>query len=162
MRHGFLYDERIQDLLDAHFCVSLSLRSLDLHSTHIVGLWMFSSRDRISLSFVWLNKTTTSTIDPTMPAHRIYIDVRVNMHIYSETYIQSVSPLVCVAVCCNMLQCVEVCCSVLQQCVAACCRVLQCAVVRCRVLQCVAVCCSALQCVAVCYTLQCIIHVAVL
>jgi len=47
--------------------------------------------------------------------------------------------LLCVVVCCCLLDCVAVCCSVLQ-CVAVCCSVLQC----------VAVCCSALQCVAVC------------
>jgi len=41
--------------------------------------------------------------------------------------------------------CVAVCCSVLQ-CVAACCSVVQCVAVWCSVLQCVAVCCSVLQC----------------
>ena len=40
-----------------------------------------------------------------------------------------------------MLLCVAVCCSVLQ-CVAVCCSVLQCVAVCCRLLQCVAVCCS--------------------
>ena len=33
--------------------------------------------------------------------------------------------VLCVAVCCSVLQCVAVCCSVLQ-CVAVCCRLLQC------------------------------------
>ena len=56
--------------------------------------------------------------------------------------------VVCVAVCCSVLQCVAVCCSVLQ-CVAVCCSVLQCIAVCCSVLQCVAVCCSVLQCTAV-------------
>jgi len=45
--------------------------------------------------------------------------------------------LLCVAMCCNVLQCVEVCCSVLHR-VAACCSMLQ------RVLQRVAMCCSGL------------------
>jgi len=57
--------------------------------------------------------------------------------------------LLCVAVCCSVLQCVAVCCSVVQ-CVAVCYRVLQCVTVRCSALQCVAVCYSVLQCVAVC------------
>jgi len=35
--------------------------------------------------------------------------------------------LLCVALCCSVLQCVAVCCSVLQ-CVAVCCSVLQCVV----------------------------------
>jgi len=52
--------------------------------------------------------------------------------------------LLCVAVCCSVLQCVAVCCSVLQ-CVAVCCSVLQCVAV-CSVLQCAAVRCSVLQC----------------
>jgi len=85
--------------------------------------------------------------------------------------------LVCVAICCSVLQCVAVCCSVLQ-CVAVCCSVLQrkryralpigslfiagvggvvcrclsqCVPVCCSVLQRVAACCSVLQRVAVCY-----------
>ena len=45
--------------------------------------------------------------------------------------------VVCVAVCCSVLQCVAVCCSVLQ-----------CGTVCCSMVQCVAVCCSVLQCVA--------------
>ena len=45
--------------------------------------------------------------------------------------------------------CLAVCCSVLQ-CVAVRCSALQCVAVRCSALQCVAVCCSVLQCVAVC------------
>ena len=62
--------------------------------------------------------------------------------------------VVCVAVCCSVLQCVAVCCSVLQ-----CeCRVSHMILVSSEscikvhvlsVLQCVAVCCSVLQCVAV-------------
>jgi len=86
--------------------------------------------------------------------------------------------LLCVAVCCSVLQCVAVCCSVLQcvavccsdvecpalsssllQCVAACCRqsrhvsnllqgVSVAVVCCCSVLQCAAVCCSVLHCVA--------------
>jgi len=47
--------------------------------------------------------------------------------------------LICVALCCSVLQCVAVCCSALQ-----------CVVLRCSVLQCVAVCCSALHCDATC------------
>jgi len=88
----------------------------------------------------------------------------------SENDYEVVSML-CVAVCCRVLQCVAGCCSVLQ-CVAGCCRVLPCIVashdaaerfrafrerlqgsqyvVCCRVLQGVAVCCSLLQDVAVC------------
>ena len=46
--------------------------------------------------------------------------------------------VLCVAVCCIVLQCVAVCCSVLQ-CVAVCCSVLQCVAECCRVLQSVAV-----------------------
>ena len=57
--------------------------------------------------------------------------------------------LICVAVCCSVLQCVAVCCSVLQR-VAVCCSVLQCVAVCCSILQCVVVCSSVLQCVAVC------------
>jgi len=78
--------------------------------------------------------------------------------------------VVCVAVCCSVLQCVAVCCSVLQRvqtckCVAdmhecgrgSCCSVLQCDAVCCSVLQYVAVCCSGLQWVAVCCSvLQCV------
>jgi len=56
--------------------------------------------------------------------------------------------LLCVAVCCGVLQCGAVCCSVLQ-CVAVCCSVLQCVAVCCSSL----VCCSVLQCVAVCCSL---------
>ena len=37
--------------------------------------------------------------------------------------------VLCVAVCCSVLQCVAVCCSVLK-CVAVCCSVLQCVVVK--------------------------------
>ena len=48
--------------------------------------------------------------------------------------------VLCVAVCCSMLQYVAVCCSMLQY-VAVCCSMLQY----------VAVCCSVLQCVAVCF-----------
>ena len=44
--------------------------------------------------------------------------------------------MLCVAVCCSVLQCVAVCCSASQY-----------VAVGCSVLQCVAVCCSALQCV---------------
>jgi len=57
--------------------------------------------------------------------------------------------LMCVDVCCNLLQCVTVCCSVLR-CVTVCSSVLQCVAVCLSVLRCVAVCCSVLQCVAVC------------
>ena len=39
-------------------------------------------------------------------------------------------------------------------CVAVCCSVLQCVAVYCSVLQCVAVCCSVLQCVAVCCSMS--------
>jgi len=55
--------------------------------------------------------------------------------------------ILCVAVCCSVLQCVAVCCSVLQliksflnkpTCVAVCCGVLLCVAVCCRVRQCVA------------------------
>jgi len=71
------------------------------------------------------------------------------------------SGIVCVAVCCSVLQCVAVCCRVLQ-CVAVCCGVLQTTSQRSalelflRVTQthfkdCGAVCCSVLQCVAVCH-----------
>ena len=42
--------------------------------------------------------------------------------------------IICVAVCCSVLQCVAVCCSVLQG-VAGCCSVLQCVAVCCSVLQ---------------------------
>jgi len=59
----------------------------------------------------------------------------------SASFIRALS-LLCVAVCCSVLQCVAVCCSVLQ-CVAVC---LQWVAVCCSVL---AVRCSALQCVAV-------------
>jgi len=70
--------------------------------------------------------------------------------------------LLCVAVCCSVLQCVAVCCSVYESplhppasCAHSkiwvmCCSVLQCVAVCCSVLQCVAVCCSVLQCVALC------------
>jgi len=69
--------------------------------------------------------------------------------------------LVCVAVCCSVLQCVAVCCSVLQ-CVAVCCSVSSFSVkhdsvhddalqdmttYRIVIIVCVAVCCSVLQCV---------------
>ena len=90
------------------------------------------------------------------------------------------SGIVCVAVCCSVLQCVAVCCRVLQ-CVAVCCGVLQttsqrsalelflrvtqthfkdrgavcCSVLQCAtVAQCVAVCYIVLQCVAVCCSVQ--------
>jgi len=73
--------------------------------------------------------------------------------------------VLCVAVCCSVLQCVAVCCSVLQ-CLAVSCSVLQC-VAQCvereclhcglclyacfhRVLQCLAVSCSVSQCCARC------------
>ena len=46
--------------------------------------------------------------------------------------------LVCVAVCCSVLQCVAVYCSVLQR-VAVCCSVLQCIAVCCCMLPCVAI-----------------------
>ena len=61
------------------------------------------------------------------------------------TKCKSVIHMMCVAVCCGVLQCVVVCCSVLQ-CVAVCCSMLQCVAGCCSVLQCVAVCCSVLQC----------------
>ena len=54
--------------------------------------------------------------------------------IHASRYIQTLSVLQSVAVCCSVLQCV-----------AVCCRVLQCVAVRCSVLQCVAEfveCCS--------------------
>ena len=54
--------------------------------------------------------------------------------------------VVCVAVCCSVLQCGAVCCSVVQ-CGAVWCSVLQCGAVWCSVVQCVAVCCSVLQCI---------------
>jgi len=74
--------------------------------------------------------------------------------------------LLCVALCCSVLQCVAVCCgvavccSVLQsrhasrwadvlQCVAVCCSVLQFVAARSSMLQCIKVCYSALMCVAV-------------
>ena len=51
--------------------------------------------------------------------------------------------LLCVAVCCRVLQCVAVCCSEMQG-VPVCCSVLQCVAVCCGVLQCLAVskCCA--------------------
>ena len=55
-----------------------------------------------------------------------------------ETGAWGLAHLLCVAVCCSVLQCVAVFCSVLQ-CVAVCCSVLQCVAVCCSVLQCVAV-----------------------
>ena len=50
--------------------------------------------------------------------------------------------VLCVAVCCSVLQCVAVCGNVLQ-CVAMCCSVLQCVAACCNVWQSVAVCCNA-------------------
>jgi len=76
--------------------------------------------------------------------------------------------LLCVIVCCSVLQCVAVCCSIPycqyvdqqsqqhpppHQRVAACCSVLQCVAVCCSVLLCVTVCCSVLQRVAACCSL---------
>jgi len=55
----------------------------------------------------------------------------------------SVCLLLCLAVCCSVLQCVAVCCNVLQ-CVALCCTVLHCVAACCSVLQCVALCCRVL------------------
>jgi len=64
--------------------------------------------------------------------------------------------MLCVTVCCSVLQCVAVCCSVLQ-CVAVCGSVLQCVAVCGTVLRCVAVCGSVLQCDAVCGSVwQCV------
>jgi len=62
------------------------------------------------------------------------------------------SLLLCVAVCCCVLQSVAVCCSLLL-CVAVCCCVLQSVAVCCNLLLCVAVCCCVLQSVAVCCSL---------
>ena len=56
--------------------------------------------------------------------------------------------VLCVAVCCSVLQCVAVCYSVLQ-CVAVCCYSEVYSILECCVLECVAVCRSVLQCVAV-------------
>ena len=63
--------------------------------------------------------------------------------------------VMCVAVCCSVLQCVAVCRSV-SQCVAVCCSVLQCVAVCCSVLQCVALCCGVWQNVACQICLLCV------
>jgi len=52
--------------------------------------------------------------------------------------------LLCVAMCCRVLQCGAVCRNIIQ-CVAVCCHVLQCGAVCCNVMPCVAMCCSVLQ-----------------
>ena len=52
----------------------------------------------------------------------------------SSDHFYTLTPLLCVAVCCSSMQWVAVCCSVLQ-CVAVCGRALQCAAVCCSVLQ---------------------------
>ena len=120
------------------------------------------------MSFVCLH-THTHTY-PHTQAHSLCFHWRQMLVLFidkisTKTIINEIH-LICVAVCCSVLQQVATCCSVLQ-CVAMCCspqtiiyeihhlRVALCCsiAVCCSVMQCVAVCCSELQCAVVCCSL---------